>query len=278
MPTGNYPEGFEGPTEDTGGSSTGGSDWIGALISVGGMLINNYQTKQMAEQQNQWNRENSQTAYDRDLEQWNRQNQYNSPAMQMQRWKEAGLNPNLIYGGSNSGGNASSSPSARVPQVNQVPGMLSNVPGMLSMYQDFRLGQAQVDNVKAQTDLVRQRTLTEGLNTSLRRIMGDRGQVALDVEKQYSGEMGYYKLQQAQKQTRLLGQKWALGDEQSQINQLRMDQIRKGLTSADLQQQKLKAEIAFKQNENQWRAMGITSSDHVLFRLMLQVVEELGIK
>lgn len=29
---------------------------------------------------------------------WNRNNAYNSPAQQMQRFKEAGLNPNLIYG------------------------------------------------------------------------------------------------------------------------------------------------------------------------------------
>ena len=32
------------------------------------------------------------------LADWERQNQYNSPSQQMQRFKEAGLNPNLIYG------------------------------------------------------------------------------------------------------------------------------------------------------------------------------------
>jgi len=35
------------------------------------------------------------------LEDWNRMNAYNSPAEQMKRYKEAGLNPNLIYGQTN---------------------------------------------------------------------------------------------------------------------------------------------------------------------------------
>ena len=42
---------------------------------------------------------------------WNLQNEYNTPANQMKRYREAGLNPNLIYGnGSSSAGNATSAP------------------------------------------------------------------------------------------------------------------------------------------------------------------------
>jgi hypothetical protein len=42
--------------------------------------------------------------------QWDKQNQYNAPSKQMERLKEAGLNPNLIYGSSpsNAAGNADS--------------------------------------------------------------------------------------------------------------------------------------------------------------------------
>lgn len=43
---------------------------------------------QMAQYQNEVNREN-----------WHMQNQYNTPSAQMARLKEAGLNPNLVYGG-----------------------------------------------------------------------------------------------------------------------------------------------------------------------------------
>lgn len=44
----------------------------------------------IAKQQNQWN-----------VDQWNRENQYNDPSAQMARYKAAGLNPNLIYGQTN---------------------------------------------------------------------------------------------------------------------------------------------------------------------------------
>lgn len=51
---------------------------------------------------NAQNRAFSQQMYDRQradaLTDWDKQNKYNSPSQQMQRYKEAGLNPNLIYG------------------------------------------------------------------------------------------------------------------------------------------------------------------------------------
>lgn len=267
-----------GPQPSGGETASGGSDWIGALIGLGTVLVNNYQQKDMATTQNQTNREMATTAYQRDLAQWNRQNEYNSPLAQMQRWKEAGLNPNLIYGGSNSGGNAASSPSARVPQTVPVPGMLSNMPNMLQMYQDFQLRSAQIDNVKANTDRTQQATVTDTFNASLKRIMGERADVALGVESKYSGEMGHFRLEQARKTSRNLGMKWALMDEQSQINHLRMDQMRKGLTIQDAQKNKLDAEVEYKRNENSWRAAGFTSSDHPAFRVLLTIAKELGLR
>lgn len=48
-------------------------------------------------------------AYERQVEQWNRENKYNSPSSQLKRYAQAGLNPNLIYGGSGAeAGNAGS--------------------------------------------------------------------------------------------------------------------------------------------------------------------------
>lgn len=46
----------------------------------------------MQREQNQWN-----------LQQWYRQNEYNDPAHMMSRFKNAGLNPNLVYGQLNGG-------------------------------------------------------------------------------------------------------------------------------------------------------------------------------
>lgn len=44
----------------------------------------------LAKQQNQWN-----------IDQWNRENEYNTPLAQMSRYKDAGLNPDLMYGQQN---------------------------------------------------------------------------------------------------------------------------------------------------------------------------------
>lgn len=55
--------------------------------------------------------------YQKDLDMWNRQNEYNSPLAQMERFRAAGLNPNLIYGATSSGGNASSMPSYGTPDI-----------------------------------------------------------------------------------------------------------------------------------------------------------------
>lgn len=62
------------------------------------------------DEQNEWNRQQSLEAYQRDMEMWRIQNEYNSPSSQMARYQAAGLNPNLIYG-QGSSGNATGMPS-----------------------------------------------------------------------------------------------------------------------------------------------------------------------
>lgn len=62
----------------------------------------------LAEQQNNLNVEQWQRERQAALEDWNRENAYNSPAAQMERYKAAGLNPNLIYGQSNTAGSMAS--------------------------------------------------------------------------------------------------------------------------------------------------------------------------
>jgi len=51
--------------------------------------------------QRKWNEKMYQRQREDALADWARSNQYNSPLAQMQRFKEAGLNPNLIYGQTN---------------------------------------------------------------------------------------------------------------------------------------------------------------------------------
>lgn len=61
----------------------------------------------------------SEKAYDREMEMIKYQNAYNTPAEQMKRYTEAGLNPNLIYGGGTaSAGNMSNIPQYKPAQMN----------------------------------------------------------------------------------------------------------------------------------------------------------------
>lgn len=64
-----------------------------------------------AKRARKFSREAATTAYQRDMDMWDKTNKYNAPEAQMQRLKEAGLNPNMIYGhgSSSSTGQASSS-------------------------------------------------------------------------------------------------------------------------------------------------------------------------
>lgn len=88
----------------------------------------------------------------KNLEMWHLNNAYNTPAAQMQRYRDAGLNPNLMYQ-QGSVGNSSSAPEYQRPEVDVD---LNQSLSQLSQYQDFKVKQAQVDNIRAQTDQTRE--------------------------------------------------------------------------------------------------------------------------
>lgn len=89
--------------------ATGGMNLIGSLFGTS-------QGVKAVEKQNQGNMALAEYAYQKDLDMWERQNAYNTPLEQMQRLKDAGLNPNLMYGQGTTG-NASSAPSFNSPNM-----------------------------------------------------------------------------------------------------------------------------------------------------------------
>lgn len=82
-----------------------GGQLIGGAFNLGGMKLQHEYNKEMAAIQNQYN-----------IDMWNMQNEYNSPTAQMARLKDAGLNPNLMYGMGNTG-NASKAPEMVAPNA-----------------------------------------------------------------------------------------------------------------------------------------------------------------
>lgn len=88
------------------------------------------------------------------LDFWNMQNAYNHPSAQRQRLEEAGLNPNLVYGGS-SGGTAGTASNVGAPTIADPSPVQfeARAPFELSRYFDNSLKRAQTNNVGAQTDV-----------------------------------------------------------------------------------------------------------------------------
>lgn len=126
-------EGAEGAKSSSGGSFLGG---FGSAIVGGGLDFLNsvYTSKQNQALQDK--------AFAQNVQMWNMQNAYNHPAEQMKRYKEAGLNPNLIYGnGTSSAGNASGAPTYQAPEYKGVT--LNNL-----------LAFEQLKNLTAQNELI----------------------------------------------------------------------------------------------------------------------------
>ena len=103
----------------------------------------------LARQQNQWN-----------LEQWQRENDYNSPTSQMARLRQAGLNPDLMYGQGTTGNSAGSPEmtSGAPSEPNDMSAMLSKrsfgqtMQQILDREQQRRMNEAQIEAIKANTN------------------------------------------------------------------------------------------------------------------------------
>lgn len=114
----------------------------------------------LARTQNQWN-----------VEQWQRENDYNSPSAQMARYRAAGLNPDLIYGQQNL--------SAASPELTAgAPGESQDMSPVSQGYRSFgeatkgmiesQLLQAQIENIKADTNQKNSQTTGQNLDNILK--------------------------------------------------------------------------------------------------------------
>lgn len=133
--------------------SAGAAAVLGAGIStagaIGGNMLGVAKSKRLMKIQNRLN-----------LENWHLQNEYNLPINQMQRLKEAGLNPNLIYGSGNAVGN--SSEIGKVSQGDATgPNLGSSLGGALGQYVQFKQSAAQIDQTNANAELLREKAQTE---------------------------------------------------------------------------------------------------------------------
>ncbi len=145
----------------------------GHLVNTIGGLFGAKGNRKLEEEENRKNRQWELDMYNRQrghsLADWNMNNQYNSPFQQMQRLREAGLNPNLIYG-------KGAENTATMVRSSQGSSNKQNAPQMdysslrglqtlpMEIYQMKQI-QAQTDNLHTQNALINAQT-TESLTRS----------------------------------------------------------------------------------------------------------------
>lgn len=132
-----------------------GAAW-GAIAGAVGSLAGSFiQNAGAANRQRRANRDN--------INFWNMQNEYNTPSAQMQRLKDAGLNPNLIYGTSPTSavGNAGA-----ISPAKAAPYKMDNPLLGMQLYADIKQREAQTDNLKSQNTVIQQEAALKGMQTA----------------------------------------------------------------------------------------------------------------
>lgn len=131
-----------------------------AALMAGGQVLSQGINAMMTGSTNKQSRRYNTYMYDRQradaLADYTMQNEYNSPMSQMNRLREAGLNPNLVYGnGADAQGGTVRSSNAgqwnpKPPQFD-IGGAVGDT---LGAYYDTQVKQAQIDNLKVQNSVL----------------------------------------------------------------------------------------------------------------------------
>jgi len=150
---------------------------VSAAISGG----NTYSTGRM----NKKNREWAEKMYDKQKEDskefWRMQNEYNSPQQQMNRLRQAGLNPNLVYGkGAETTAGAISTPKAMNYQ-GEAPQFNFDAQGAFQGYQQTQLRQEQTDNIAKQNEYLDLKKDMEAMKITGQGIQNSKDQITKNL-------------------------------------------------------------------------------------------------
>lgn len=247
----------------------------GATSLVGG-LLGNSSNRSAQNSANRANMELAKYQYSTNVDMWNKQNFYNSPQQQMDRLKNAGLNPNLVYGnGSVVGNTTSSAPEYKAPHIQAYTGNnfgISEAAGSaLQAYQ----AQQQVENLKSsneytktQSDALKNQMTTETLRQAELGLRNARSKFDLDL----ASELRNNSLEVANQQ--LLKMK---ADTARTYSDIDLNQFRGRLTDAQIANTKvatakLREDLDIAKFENALKKIGIYPSDRIWEKILGQAV------
>lgn len=152
-----------------------------SIIGTAGGMVQGARNRRAQRKENRAQRQWASDMYDlqnqRDIEFWNMQNQYNDPAAQMQRLKDAGLNPNLVYG---NGTTTSAGPIAThsAPQPNTAPERYENELAPLAdsifNYLEVQQRKANISRTEAETQAIGNRDAQQMFENHTRELVGNQ--------------------------------------------------------------------------------------------------------
>lgn len=176
--------------------------WLGVLSSVVEGISDIFNSSNSAknsrrntDRQIQANWDLANLKYKKDLEQWYRENAYNAPDEQMRRLRNAGLNPNLVYGtGTVTGNTTTTGPRFDRPDVEynyepfQFPGHA--ISRGIEFVQENRLKDRQiaeteerVKNLATQRDALKVKIESEIINQLYYKIRGQSAALKYDLSQ-----------------------------------------------------------------------------------------------
>lgn len=136
---------------------------VGSFVQSGIDLLTGSSPRQLANQQYANNRDLAKYQNDLNMQSWMQQQQYNTPAAQMQRFKDAGLNPNLIYGQGNNGNANSpvqlSAGSAKQAAPSIANGALGRVASAASQWLDMKSKMKELEILDSRASIEKSQAL-----------------------------------------------------------------------------------------------------------------------
>lgn len=252
-------------------SSSGGGDFIGSLVNAGADIYTTYQNKKMNEDTIRANRELAEYQYDKNYQMWLEMNAYQSPRQQMERLRAAGLNPNLVYGASSPSGDAAPAPKYQAP-IEDHSYQVRAPRNIIQEFQDIELKNAQIDQTRAVTANVEERTATQSILSALR---------GYDAEER-EAQSDYFHEDAKNKSGRIRA---ALDSELGRLRQIPLDEQQKVLRNSYMQnrvdhqqieKERKEVDLFIRKKEAELRKAGFKESDHILFRILNRGLNEVG--
>lgn len=245
---------------------------IGAAGAIGSSLLGTSSS----------NRNNERLAnleFGNNVKMWNMQNEYNTPMAQMQRLRDAGLNPNMMYGnGTAATGNATSSPQYHKP-TNQPLGFQDAILPILSAHADMQMKRAQTNNLDKQNAVIEAQAVTEAArainmtqNTaeSAARTARSRFDLGMaEVLKQNSMDVAFQNLANMRKDMEVKNASIASTYEGMKYEPIRRDIGRETLKNMSQSRQKDYYDTLLKKYEYGLNQRGIQKGDSLLWRQLI---------